>query len=452
MIPAKQGISITDYGVLPNTGKLCTAAVQAALDDASKSNGVVVIPSGEYIIGTINLGSASLYLDRGAVLKGSPHFADYTACGYHHNEMGDVLPLIYSMHTSGVRLSGEGTIDLSGDAFYDMDTPNIPPYMHDLTPAQTLECTVWHNGRPNQPIFFYQCKDVVVEDLRIINAPCWTFSFIECENIRMLDLTIDNNLRIPNNDGMHFCASKRILIRGCVMSCGDDCIALTSITDWNMPCEDVVISDCILTSCSKTIAIGYMHSIVRNVSISNVIIRGSNRGICIMSSAGTGLVENVSVSNMQIDTRVRAGNWWGNGEAILMMGTWHHNTHYSMSPPDRSIAVNIRDIHICSAICHTENAIGLVGVNKNIQGVYMSGLTVYMKDSDNLALKGKILDISPSEQIDTIPNDGKDYWLHMQDVQDIDVRDVMVAPFHGGRPHVSKRNCKACRITMRGDE
>jgi polygalacturonase len=450
MRPNSQVINIIDYGAIPNSGELCTKAVQAALDDANAhGNCTVMVPSGEFIIGSINLGKASLYLDRGAVLKGSPSLADYVPCGYHHNEMGDVLALLYSMHSDGLRLSGEGTIDLNGDAFYNFDEPIVPKTDVEMTPAQKLECTVTHKGRPNQPIFLYQCKNVVVEGLQIKNAPCWTFSFIECENVRMLDLTIDNNLRIPNNDGMHFCASKKILIRGCVMSCGDDCIALSSITDWDIPCEDVVISDCILTSCSKTIVIGYMHSIVRNVCISNVIIKNSNRGICIMSSAGTGLVENVSISNVQIDTRVRAGNWWGNGEAILMMGTYHHIERYSLPPPIRTQEVNIRNIHISSAICHTENAIGLVGVNKNIQGVRLSGLTVQMKDSDNLMVKGKMFDLAPSRQIDTLPNDGNTFWLHMQDVQDVDVHDVFIAPFHGSIPKVSQRDCQACNVVLR---
>ena len=109
-------------------------------------------------------------------------------------------------------------------------------------------------------------------------------------------------------------------MRGCNISAGDDCIAISCITNWDKPCEDVVIADCILRSSSKAIVVGYMHSIVRNVNISNCVILDSNRSLCIMSSTD-GIVENVTASNLRLDTRCRAGNWWGNGEAVCITGT-----------------------------------------------------------------------------------------------------------------------------------
>mgnify|MGYP000299592976 CR=1 FL=1 len=37
-----------------------------------------------------------------------------------------------------------------------------------------------------------------------------------------------------------------VIVRGCNISAGDDCIAISCITNWDKPCEDVVIADCIL--------------------------------------------------------------------------------------------------------------------------------------------------------------------------------------------------------------
>ena len=93
-------------------------------------------------------------------------------------------------------------------------------------------------------------------------------------------------------------------------------IALSCITNWEKPCEDIVITNCVLRSCSKAIVIGYIYSIVRNVLISNCIIKESNRGLCFMCNDESSLVENVHISNMLIDTKIRAGNWWGNGKPI----------------------------------------------------------------------------------------------------------------------------------------
>jgi polygalacturonase len=282
-------VDILDFGAAPNTGRILTKEIQAALDAASaRSGATVIIPAGEFVTGTLNLGCASLYLEKGAVLKGSPNIEDYVFNGYEHNEMGKTLSLLYSLHHGDIRIAGEGTIDLNGDSFYHLDRPSVPDSTVPFTEKQRGECTRLYDRRPNQPIFFYDCQRVRIQDIRIVNAPCWTMSFVECEDIRIAGLTIDNSLVLPNNDGMHFCSCRKVFVRDCNISSGDDCIALSAITDWEKPCEDVVISDCILRSCSKAIVIGYMHSIVRNVCVSNCIVKESNRAFCVMTSSGTG--------------------------------------------------------------------------------------------------------------------------------------------------------------------
>ena len=205
-----QSVSIADYGA--KEGALCTEAIQRALDAASAAGGVAVIPRGTYRTGTLNLRGASMRLEKGAVLKGSADFADYPEIGYDHNEMGQVRSLLYVMDEQDVHIYGEGTIDLSAEAFYDMDKRTVPESEVELTPAQVAECTATYVNRPNQPIFFLRCRHVRVEGVRITGAPCWTMSFVECEDVRVQDLTIDNDRRIPNNDGMHFCSCKGVIV------------------------------------------------------------------------------------------------------------------------------------------------------------------------------------------------------------------------------------------------
>ncbi len=73
---------------------------------------------------------------------------------------------------------------------------------------------------------------------------------------------------------------------------------------------------------------------LRDVTISNVIIRDRRRGLCIMAGTDTGLVENVSVSNLQVETRVRTGKWWGNGEAICKVSPSAKKVCALEEPPD----------------------------------------------------------------------------------------------------------------------
>lgn len=69
---------------------------------------------------------------------------------------------------------------------------------------------------------------------------------------------------------------------------GDVHSALYAITDWNAPCENAVISNCVFISASKAISVGYMHSIVRNVLIQNVTVKKSNQAFVSMCHPRTG--------------------------------------------------------------------------------------------------------------------------------------------------------------------
>ena len=230
-------------------------------------------------------------------------------------------------------------------------------------------------------------------------------TFSECENVKLLGLTIDTDLNIPNDDGIHISACKGVIISDCHISSGDDCIALSGITNWENPCEDIVITNCVLRSCSKAIVIGYVYSIVRNVLISNCIIKESNRGLCLMCNDESSLVENVRVDNMLIDTKVRAGNWWGNGEPILMMAVKHDHHIPAAQHPHTKTECAIRNVHIENVTCTGENAMGVYGANRNIREVELHNIDYTRKPPANIELKGYTFDFSPSEKNFEVPAD-----------------------------------------------
>jgi polygalacturonase len=431
---------ITDFGA--KDGELCTESIQRALDASTSAGGeTVVIPKGTFISGALNLGKSSLKLEKGAVLKGSPNLEHYPSFGYTHAEMGDTRSLIYALDAENIRIYGEGTIDFDGDNFFAKGNYNVPQSRIPLTQEQIEECTLFAGKRVNQPMFFLRCKNLKLEGITLKNAPCWTITFCECQNVKVLYLTIENSLNIPNNDGIHVCSSKGVIIHGCHMTCGDDCIAVSCITDWNVPCEDVVISDCILKSCSKAIVVGYMHSIVRNVVVTNCIIKESNRGFTVMTSAGTSLVEHVRVTNLRIDTKIRAGGWWGNGEPIAVFSTYH-NMGNRQQVPDRNIAKNIRDVHFENISCTAENIIGVVGQGKNMENVTFNNISMELKESKNLGIKGRIVDIAPSPAPPELPQDENQYWLLMKDVSDVNFKNITVPDFRGQKPKVHIADCE----------
>ena len=70
--------NILDYGAKTDTTILSTVALQQAIDDCSKAGGGrVIVPTGQYKIGTIVLKSdVHLFLEQGATLYGSTNLKD----------------------------------------------------------------------------------------------------------------------------------------------------------------------------------------------------------------------------------------------------------------------------------------------------------------------------------------------------------------------------------------
>ena len=188
-----------------------------------------------------------------------------------------------------------------------------------------------------------------------------------------------------------------------------------------------------------------MHSIVRNVCISNCIILESNRAFCIMTSSETGLVENILVNNMRLDTHVCAGNWWGNGEPVAIVATRNNIASYAAAIPDRHFPVNVRNVQFQNLICSGENAIGIVGEGGNISGISFDNLSMELKDSENLPIKGRLIDASPGAQTAHLP-DASPYWLHIQSATDIRLKNARVMQYKGVNPCVSMKDCVNVQI------
>src|SRR5208283_1278833 len=264
-------VSIADHGAVGDGKTLNTAAIQAAVDDcAGKGGGTVLVPAGVWLTGSVGLKSqVTLRLEAGAVLRGSSHIEDYPTNGFKHLEMGGTRSLLWALHQSDISICGEGTIDLTDRPFFDWNKLRTGlPAAKDaqLQDWQRRQCVVTAGNRPNQPIFFHDCRHLRLEGVTIRNSPCWTVTFSCCEDIQVRGIRIDNNLQVPNNDGIHSCGSKNIVISDCIIRGGDDSLAFTGITDPESVCEHITIANCVLTRRSCGIHLGYSSGKVRDVA------------------------------------------------------------------------------------------------------------------------------------------------------------------------------------------
>lgn len=308
---------IRAFGAVGDGHTLDTPAIQQAIDAChSAGGGMVLAPPGTYLTGTIFLKSnVTLHLMAGATLRGSPRREDYNP--------DDVFPenpvfsrenvtgahLVIAYRAENVAITGQGTIDGNSAAFFE------PLPAEEMTAsyqrrARTFPIRDW---RPGQMVFFCRCTNVTVRDVSLINAPYWTLFFLGCRSVQARGLRITNPPQTPNGDGIDIDCTRDATVSDCIIHSGDDCITLRGynkrLGDDAPPCENVVVSNCVVSTPCTGFRIGVGDGIVRDCAISNIVVKETRTGInfiCAYSDvAAHGVtIENIRFSNIVMDTVV----------------------------------------------------------------------------------------------------------------------------------------------------
>ncbi|HOK29889.1 MAG TPA: glycoside hydrolase family 28 protein [bacterium] len=281
--------NVKDFGATGDGINKDTDAFKKAISECQKNGGgTLYIPAGIYLTGPIHLKSnITLYIENGAVLKFSQDIDDYpTVYTRWEGEEAEVYsPLIYGEDIENIAVTGFGTIDGQGMLWWNL-----------------LRKKELRYPRP-RGISFYRSRNITIDGIRIINSPSWTVNPIECENITVNNIKIQNPYDSPNTDGINPESCRGVRISNCYIDVGDDCVTLKSGTEdcrERIPCENITVTNCIMAHGHGGVVIGSeMSGGVRNVVISNCIFEGTDRGIRIKTRRGRGgIVEDIRVSNI----------------------------------------------------------------------------------------------------------------------------------------------------------
>lgn len=266
----------SDFGAIPDGEALNTAALQRAIDTCHEAGGGRVIwGPGTWVTGSVELKShVELHLAPGCRIVGSRRIEDYTslvADGF-HTELGpekSAHGLLWAADAENIALTGPGTIDGVGLAFY-----SDPDGKGKLSKPDT--------PRPRIGMF-YHCCDVRIEDVTLVDCACWTLWLMQCERVRVRGIVIRSNRRMRNVDGIDVDACRDVAINDCLLDTEDDCIAIRSMQplyDSPAVCENVVVTNCVLKSGCQGVRVGCpSDGVIRNCTFSNLVIDSGSNGI-----------------------------------------------------------------------------------------------------------------------------------------------------------------------------
>ena len=349
---------VEDFGALGNGITDDGEAIQKAIDACFENGGgSVVLSSGKpYYSHSVTLKSnVDLHFEKNAVLKASADIDSYIRpCEMINNPetalIGNPVTgkpsfvFIYGFEADNCSVTGEGTIDLGGDAFVERKSPYY----------------VTGNFYPRPTgIYIENSKHITFKDITLTNAPFWTLHPAGCDDVLISNIRILNPLDRANSDGIDPDHSSNVRITGCHIECADDCICLKT-TNGNREygaTENVIISDCTLISTSAALKIGTEGvGDFKNIDVHDCVISRSNRGISIQIRDG-GNVENVSFSNISIETRRFCEDWWGTAEPIAIT---------CFDRDENTSAGKISNIRFFNINCKGENGILVHATEKNI--------------------------------------------------------------------------------------
>ena len=389
-----QTYSIKDFGAVADGRTVNTIAIQKTIDKCfSNGGGTVYVPAGLFVTGTIHLKSdINLYLERGAVLKGSPSLADYEPFkrpGFDSTNYG----ILFTLKAENVSITGYGTIDGNEESFFNWNVAKKIEWGGTTNTRQGKNYRKVLSGigdgpvepakkRPHQMIIFSQCRNVLVENIMISKSPFWTLHFADCDGVILKGVKIWNSLETPNSDGLDITSCNNVNVSDCDIRAGDDAIAITGYAfHYEIPgyynlrhkSENINVTNCNLQSRSSGIRIGYEdQNTIKNINISNINITNSNRGIGIFVR-DSGSVENVKISNVNIETRLHTGDWWGNGEPIHISAVKGNNG---------SLTGKINNVTFRDITCRSENGILLFGSPESIlENIRFENVRFLLKNS-----------------------------------------------------------------------
>lgn len=348
------------------------------------NGGTIIVPKGIYKInGPIHfVSNVNLQIEKGAKIKFSDNPKDYlplVLTSWEGTMLYNYSPLIYAYDCTNIAITGEGIIDGEGGNIWksfkakENGGKNLSRDMnHNNVVLKDRKFGEGYFLRP-QMIQFFNCKNVLVENIRIENSPFWCLHLLKSESITIRGIRY-KSLNY-NNDGIDPEYSKDVLIENVTFNNGDDNVAIKAGRDHEgrantaTPSENIVIRNCNFKGLHGVVIGSEMSAGVQNVFVENCKTIGYlKRGIYLKTNADRGgFIKNIFVRNIKLDEVE---------DCIYITANYHGE--------GKGFQSDISNIHFSNITCNKATASGIViqgFPDKKIRNISLN--TIEIKEAKN---------------------------------------------------------------------
>ena len=402
---AQRIYNVVDYGAVGNKIVDDAKAIQQAIDECSANGGgTVLLPANHtFMSGPLCLKSnVNLHLEATAVLLANPDEGIYKLSAFGENR-GEGMMWIYANGADNISITGKGTIHGNGIAFMGKELDDS----YELKPVTTFD------PRPHV-LTLTDVKNLTIRDITIRDGAYWTVHLIGCDGAVIDGISLLNNLKIRNGDGIDLDHSRNVRISNCHITSGDDCICLKNRREFEQygSCHDITVTNCVMTSRSCAIKIGSenMDSIY-NVVFDNCVITRSNRGLGIQNR-DEGTVTDVMFSNIIMDCQLWSDVWWGKAEPIYVTSYPRANGNHKDAnwrfPKGETVGRcgEVSRIYFNNIVANSENGCFVGGdIEGKVNNVHFSNVRLVRKKVT--AYEGGAIDLRPCRDTQFMPTQGR---------------------------------------------
>jgi polygalacturonase len=323
-----------DYGANPDSITLNTAAIQKAIDAASKDGGTITLKPGTYLTGSLFFKSnTNLDLPENVTLIGSQKLEDYPLLPTRIAgiEMTWPAALINVRDQHNVTITGKGTIDGDGPiwwkSYWDLRAQYEP---------KGLRWASDYDARRPRLILFQNSSGIRLGGgITLKRSGFWTVQILYSNNVTLDGVTIRNNEggRGPSTDGVDIDSSSNVLVQHADIDVNDDALCLKAGRDSdglrvNRATENVVLRDSIIRHGAAAVTVGSETSGgFRNIEAYNLTaLAGVPSGV-LFKSASTrgGFAEDIRIHDLTLE---------GVAVPIHITMNWNPTYSYATLPPD----------------------------------------------------------------------------------------------------------------------
>ncbi|MFV5690062.1 glycoside hydrolase family 28 protein [Flavobacterium sp. ZT3R25] len=312
-------IEVTRLGAKGDSISDAKPAFDKAMALCKKNNGgTIIVSKGVYTLnGPIHfVSNVKLLIEKGAKIRFSEnpkHYLPMVLTSWEGTMIYNYSPLIYAYGCTNIAITGEGTIDGEGSKVWNSykskegeDKKLSREMNHSNMPVKDRKFGPGHFLRP-QLIQFFNCKNILVENVKIEDSPFWCLHLLKSESITVRGLKY--KAFNANNDGIDPEYAKDVLIENIDFDNADDNIAIKAGRDDEgransaTPSENIVIRNCNFKGLHGVVIGSEMSAGVKNVFIDNCKTSGFlKRGIYLKTNADRGgFIKNIYARNIQLD-------------------------------------------------------------------------------------------------------------------------------------------------------